>query len=143
VPFRNLPVDPRIAIIGNPNNPNNALGSLGGGCGPKVPNSAPGPGGTRPGTRACQLNPRFYKQYPNRYLQTLLITTSYSGGRIVPFLGMFYDWAGGVVVQPGVTLVRDPFRFTMDYTSVTSVAAQQFGTVRDKDNVRFQVEYVF
>ena len=143
MPFRNLPVDPRIAIIGNPNNPNNALGSLGGGCGPKVPNSAPGPGGTRPGTRACQLNPRFYKQYPNRYLQTLLITTSYSGGRIVPFLGMFYDWAGGVVVQPGVTLVRDPFRFTMDYTSVTSVAAQQFGTVRDKDNVRFQVEYVF
>ena len=48
-----------------------------------------------------------------------------------------------VVVQPGVTLVKDPFRFTFDYTSVTSVAAQQFGTVRDKDNVRFQVEYVF
>src|SRR5262245_32598988 len=143
VPFRNLPVDPRIAIIGNPNNPNNALGSLGGGCGPKVPNSVPGPGGKRPGTRACDLNPRFYKLYANRYLQTLLITTSYSGGRIVPFLGMFYDWAGGVVVQPGVTLVRDPFRLTMDYTSVTSVAAQQFGTVRDRDNIRFQVEYVF
>jgi hypothetical protein len=31
----------------------------------------------------------------------------------------------------------------MDYTAVTSVAAQQFGTVRDRDNIRFQVEYVF
>ncbi len=76
-------------------------------------------------------------------LQTLLITTSYYGGRIVPSFGMFYDWVGGLVFQPGVTYVRDPFRVTVDYTSVKSVAAQQFGTVRDKDNARFQVEYVF
>jgi hypothetical protein len=140
VPFRNLPVDPRIAIIGNPTDPQNALGALGGGCGPKDKNSTAKP---RPGTRACNLQPRLFPLQRDRFLQTLLITTSYSGGRIVPFLGMFYDWVGGVVVQPGVTLVRDPFRFTMDYTSVTSVAAQQFGTVRDRDNIRFQVEYVF
>jgi hypothetical protein len=140
VPFYNYAVDPRIAVIGNPTDPNNALGALGGGCGPKDKNSTATP---RPGTRACRLQPRLFPQKRDRYLQTLLITTSYSGGRIVPFLGMFYDWAGGVVVQPGVTLVRDPFRFTMDYTSVTSVAAQQFGTVRDRDNIRFQVEYVF
>jgi hypothetical protein len=141
VPFRNLPVDPRIAIIGDPQNPNNALPGAGG-CGAKVPD-APKVGGSRPGTRACRLQPRLFPLKRDRYLQTLLITTSYSGGRIVPFVGMFYDWVGGVVVQPGVTLVRDPFRFTMDYTSVTSVAAQQFGTVRDRDNIRFQVEYVF
>jgi hypothetical protein len=141
VPFRNLPVDPRLPIVGNPGAEGNVLPGVGG-CGPKVPD-APKVGGTRPGTRACNLFPRFYPLKRDRFLQTLLITTSYSGGRIVPFLGMFYDWVGGVVVQPGVTLVRDPFRFTMDYTSVTSVAAQQFGTVRDKDNVRFQVEYVF
>jgi Protein of unknown function (DUF1302) len=140
VPFRNLPVDPRIAIIGNPTDPENALGALGGGCGPKDKTSTAKP---RPGTRACNLQPRLFPLQRDRFLQTLLITTSYSGGRIVPFLGMFYDWVGGVVVQPGVTLVRDPFRFTMDYTSVTSVAAQQFGTVRDRDNIRFQVEYVF
>lgn len=117
-PFRNLPVAKNLPFIGSE-------------CGP--PNKR----------RACQLQPRLYPQRDNQVLQTLLITTSYSGGRIVPSLGLFYDWVGGVVVQPGVTLVRDPFRFTMDYTSVNAVAAQQFGTVRDKDNVRFQVEFVF
>ena len=141
VPFRNLPVDPRLPIVGNPSADGNVLPGVGG-CGAKVPN-APKVGGSRPGTRACRLQPRLFPQQQDRFLQTLLITTSYSGGRIVPSLGMIYDWVGGVVVQPGVTLVRDPFRVTVDYTSVTSVAAQQFGTVRDRDNVRFQVEYVF
>jgi hypothetical protein len=139
VPFRNLPVSARLPLVGNPSDPRNVLPGIGG-CGAKNPDSTARP---RPGTRACRLQPRLYPLKRDRYLQTLLITTSYSGGRIVPFVGMFYDWVGGVVVQPGVTLVRDPFRFTVDYTSVTSVAAQQFGTVRDRDNIRFQVEYVF
>jgi hypothetical protein len=56
---------------------------------------------------------------------------------------MFYDWQGAIVVQPGVTLVRDPFRFVTDFTLVNSVASGQFGAVRDRDNVRFQIEYVF
>src|SRR5262245_35225039 len=142
-PFRNGPVSPRLPIVGNPNNPNNPLGALGGGCGPKVPNAPKGPGGQRPGTRACNLNPRFYPLQDNQFLQTFLITTAYSGGRIVPSFGVFYDWVGGWVFQPGVTFVRDPFRLTMDYTSISAVAAQQFGAVRDKDNIRFQVEYVF
>jgi len=131
VPFRNLPVSPRLPIIGNPNNPNNPLGALGGGCGPKDHK------------RACRLQPRLFPLRSNQVLQTFLVTTSYYGGRVVPSFGMFYDWVGGFVFQPGVTYVRDPFRFTMDYTSVSSVAAQQFGTVRDKDNFRVQVEYVF
>jgi hypothetical protein len=146
-PYRNLPVSPKLPIVGNPNNPNNVLTPLLGpigGCGPRVRGSAKNPvTGTRPGTRACNLQPRFYPLRDDQFLQTFLITTSYSGGRIVPSFGVFYDWVGGWVFQPGVTLVRDPFRFTMDYTSISSVAAQQFGTVRDKDNVRFQVEYVF
>jgi hypothetical protein len=143
VPFRNLPVSSKLPIIGNPNDPNNPLGALGGGCGPKVKGAPKGPGGTRPGTRACELQPRLFPLQDNQFLQTLLITTAYSGGRIVPSFGIFYDWVGGWVFQPGVTLVKDPFRFTMDYTSISAVAAQQFGAVRDKDNVRFQVEYVF
>ena len=124
----------KIPVIGDPNNPGNILQGAAAAADRRARE--------RP-KRACNLQPRFYPQQQDQVLQTLLITTSYSGGRIVPFLGMFYDWVGGVVVQPGVTLVQDPFRFTFDYTSVTSVAAQQFGTVRDKDNVRFQVEYVF
>ena len=98
------------------------------------------PGG---GRRNCKLQPRFYRLDDNRFLHTLLITTSYRGGSVVPVLGMFYDWQGAYVVQPGVTLVHDPFRFTMDYTLVAGNATGQFGAVRDRDNVRFQVEYVF
>jgi hypothetical protein len=117
-PYRNLPLSSSIPIIGTS-------------CGP--PNKH----------RPCNLSPRFYPLQENQVLQTLLITTSYSGGRWVPSFGMFYDWVGGLVFQPGVTYVRDPFRVVFDYTSVKSVAAQQFGAVRDKDNLRFQVEYVF
>ena len=87
--------------------------------------------------------PRFFHLADDQFLQTLLITTSYSGGRIVPSYGMFYDWQGAIVVQPGVTLVRDPFRFIFDYTRIDGPPTGQIGAVRDRDNVRFQVEYVF
>ena len=70
-------------------------------------------------------------------------STSYSGGRVVPSLGMFYDWQGAIVFQPGVQLVRDPFRFIFDYTRIEGAPTGQFGAVRDRDNVRFQVEFVF
>jgi hypothetical protein len=120
VPFRNTAVAPNLPIIGNS-------------CGPK------GIGQGRP----CHLQPRLLHLDDNRFLHTLLITTAYSGGRIIPALGMFYDWQGAIVVQPGVTLVRDPFRFVTDFTLVNSVASGQFGAVRDRDNVRFQIEYVF
>jgi hypothetical protein len=103
VPFRNLPVSSKLPIIGNPNDPNNPLGALGGGCGPKVKGAPKGPGGSRPGTRACDLQPRLYPLQDNQVLQTLLITTAYSGGRIVPSFGIFYDWVGSWVFQPGVT----------------------------------------
>jgi len=90
-----------------------------------------------------KLRPRLYHLADNRFLQTLLITTSYSAGRVVPQFGMFYDWQGAIVFQPGVTLVRDPFRVVFDYTRIDGAPTGQFGAVRDKDNVRFQFEYVF
>jgi hypothetical protein len=93
--------------------------------------------------RNCPLQPRLLKLNDDRFLQTLLISTSYAGGRIVPQLGAFYDWQGAWVAQPGVTFIRDPFRFAMDYTGVFGAPTGQFGAVLDRDNVRFQVEYVF
>jgi hypothetical protein len=39
--------------------------------------------------------------------------------------------------------VWDPFRFVFDYTAVFGAPTGQFGTVRDRDNVRFQAEFVF
>ncbi len=121
VPFRNIAVDSSLPLIGNS-------------CGR---NPVPGQG------RPCWLQPRLLHLDDDRFLHTLLITTAYSGGRIVPSLGMFYDWQGAIVMQPGVALIRDPFRFVTDYTRITSVPSGQFGAVRDRDNVRFQVEYVF
>src|SRR5262245_22693697 len=93
--------------------------------------------------RACFLRPRLFHLDDDRFLNTILITTSYYGGRIIPSYGMFYDWQGAFVFQPGVTYSRDPFRFITDYTRVEAAPTGQFGAVRDRDNVRFQVEYVF
>jgi hypothetical protein len=95
------------------------------------------------GSRPCRLRPRLYHLDDDRFLHTLLITTSYSGGRIVPAFAMFYDWQGPLLFQPGVALVRDPFRFIVDYTRIEGPATGQIGTVRDRDNLRFQVEFVF
>lgn len=120
VRFRNLAVDPTLPVIGNS-------------C---------GPGGVGQG-RPCRLRPRLLALHDDRFLHTLLITTAYSGGRILPSYGMFYDWQGALVFQPGVTLVRDPFRLVLDYTRIEAAPTGQFGAVRDRDNARVQVEFVF
>jgi len=137
-PFRNLPVASNFPVAGRVGNP--LLGALGikQGCATGRRDAA-----GNPIRRNCVLRPRAYHLADDRFLNTLLITTSYSGGRIVPSFGMFYDWQGAVVVQPGVTLVRDPFRVTFDYTLVAGAPTGQFGAVRDRDNVRFQMEFVF
>jgi hypothetical protein len=120
VPYRNIGVPSNAPLVGK----------ISGGCGAN-------------GNRNCRLRPRFYRLADDQFLQTLLITTTYAGGRIIPALGMFYDWQGAGVVQPGVTFVWDPFRFVFDYTAVLGAPTGQFGAVRDRDNVRFQAEFVF
>ncbi|TMA94579.1 MAG: hypothetical protein E6J77_03390 [Deltaproteobacteria bacterium] len=116
VPFRNIPVDRSIPIIGT-------------GCGV--------------GTRACQLRPRLFHLADDQLLHTFNVSTSYYGGRVVPSYSMFYDWQGSILLQPGVMLVRDPFRYVFDYTRIEGPPTGQIGTLRDRDNVRVQVEYVF
>ena len=125
VPFRNIPVDKSFLIIGT-------QGPLGIGC----PTAS---GGKRP----CSLRPRLIHLQDDQFLHTLLITTSYYGGRIVPIYTLFYDWQGAILNQPGISYIRDPFRFTFDYTRIDGPATGQVGTLRDRDNVRFQVEFVF
>ena len=116
VPFRNIPVDTAIPINGT-------------GCGG--------------GKRACLLRPRLFHLADDQVLHTFNVNTSYYGGRVVPSFSMFYDWQGSVLVQPGVTLVRDPFRYVFDYTRIEGPATGTIGTLRDRDNVRVQLEYVF
>jgi hypothetical protein len=101
----------------------------------------PGPRGTK---RSCRLQPRLLAIPDDQFLHTFLVSTSYRGGKVVPSFAMFYDWAGAFLFQPGVTLVRDPFRFVFDYTRINAgIGTGRLAALRDRDNVRFQVEYVF
>ena len=117
VPARNIAVGNQTPILGT-------KGLFATGC--------TGPNGA---TVSCPLQPRLFHLNDNRFLQTLLITTSYSGGRVVPAFGVFYDWQGALVFQPGVQFVRDPFRFLIDYTRIQGAMTGAFGAVRDRDKI--------
>ena len=107
----------------------------------------------------CQAQPvpqpnnstRTINRVQDQFLHTLRIDTTYRTSipftdttvQATPSFGMFYDWQGMFVFQPGVRFVRDPWRFIVDYTNVNSgVFRTTFGAVRDRDNLRFQIEYV-
>jgi hypothetical protein len=84
-------------------------------------------------------------------LQTLAIATTYLTKvpatdvniQVTPGYAMFYDWQGMMLFQPSVRVVRDPWRLIVDYTTINSgVFRYPIGFVRDRSNVRFQVEYV-
>lgn len=81
----------------------------------------------------------------DQFLQTLLISTSYRSGTINPSLVLFYDWSGAFVAAPGVTFIRDPFRFRVEYDFLYASrlrGASGTSLLRDRDNVLFQLEYV-
>ena len=63
--------------------------------------------------------------------------------QVTPGYNMFFDWQGMILFQPNLRFVRDPWRFIVDYTTINSgVFRFPLGFVRDRSNVRFQVEYV-
>jgi hypothetical protein len=85
------------------------------------------------------------------FLHTLAISTTYNVAapftntniQVSPGFNMFYDWQGMFLFQPGVRFVRDPWRLILDYTTINSgVYRYQIGLVRDRSNVRAQIEYV-
>lgn len=89
--------------------------------------------------------PVFVREPENQFLQTLLISTSYMSSKVNPQLLMVYDWGGAFVLQPGVTLVRDPFRVVLDYTFITAgtlKGGSGVSLLRDRDNVQIRFEYV-
>lgn len=91
------------------------------------------------------VEPDFVANYANQYLQTLLISTSYASGQVNPSATIFYDWSGAFVFVPSVTLVRDPFRFTVEYNYIEAGSLKGnsgVSLVRDRDNLLFQFEYV-
>jgi hypothetical protein len=89
--------------------------------------------------------PNFVHSPVDQYLQTLLITSPYYGGRSLPSLGIFYDWSGAWVLQPSFTYSVDPFRFTVTYNFLAATdlkGGAGISLLRDRDNILFQIEYV-
>lgn len=88
--------------------------------------------------------PEYVHNPADQYLQTLLISTTYMGGKVTPNLGLLYEWAGALVVQPAVTYLYDPFRFTLSYSYLWANdlrGGAGISLLRDRDNVLFQFEY--
>ena len=89
--------------------------------------------------------PVFVKEPTDQFLHTLLVSTSYMSSKVNPQLTLFYDWGGALVVQPAVTFLYDPFRFTIDYTFIhasTLKGGSGVSLLRDRDNVQLRFEYV-
>lgn len=86
-------------------------------------------------------NQAFVNLDPYQIINTLSMSTSYYSGVISPALVFLYDWQGTWLVQPGVTLVRDPFRLTVQYNYIDG-QFNGIGFLRDRDNLILQLEVV-
>ena len=78
----------------------------------------------------------------HQFVNTFSVSTSFRSGVIAPRLVFFYDWQGSWLVQPGVTLTRDPFRLTLQYNYIDG-QFNGIGFLRDRDNLIAQMEMVF
>ncbi len=89
--------------------------------------------------------PDLVKSSTDQFLQTLLISTQYFSGQLVPTLTLAYDWDGAIAIIPQVTFLRDPFRLTFSYSYLEANDLKGNAGVsllRDRDNFLFQIEYV-
>ena len=66
------------------------------------------------GLPVAAAEPEFVHNAADQYLQTLLVGTTYLGGKVSPSLSILFDWSGSVVVQPNVAYSYDPFRFILN-----------------------------
>ena len=93
---------------------------------------------------------RVVERVQDELLQTLLINTTYNVPlpataltiQTSPALAVYYDWQGMLLFQPSLRFARDPWRLVVDYSAINSgVFRGLIGFVRDRSNVRVQVEY--
>ncbi len=97
------------------------------------------------GENADAAVPNFAPSPVDQFLQTLLIASPYYGGRVLPSMAIFYDWANAWVLQPSLTYSVDPFRFTFTYNFLSATdlkGGQGISLLQDRDNFLFQFEYV-
>ena len=94
---------------------------------------------------------RVVERVQDEILQTLLVNTTYNtivpgtsfNIQTTPGLALYYDWQGMLLFQPSLRFGRDPWRLVIDYSTINSgVFRGLIGFVRDRSNVRVQVEFV-
>jgi hypothetical protein len=73
---------------------------------------------------------------------TLIVNTTYRNGTIVPQMVTAYDPRGVWFVQPSVNLIREPFRFQIQYSMITGQFTG-YGFFRDRDQLSFILNLLF
>ncbi len=73
---------------------------------------------------------------------TFLANTNYLNGRITPQMVVAYDIRGAWLVMPSVLLLREPFRFMIQYSAIAGQFTG-FGGFRDRDQLTFILTYLF
>ncbi len=72
---------------------------------------------------------------------TALASTMYRKGTINPQLALAYDVRGAWLIQPSVNLIREPFRFMIQYSAIQGNFTN-FGAFRDRDQITFILTYL-
>jgi hypothetical protein len=79
------------------------------------------------------------KQYENSI--TAILSTTYMKGNLLPQLALAYDPRGAWLVQPQVNYIREPFRFSIQYSAIEGNFTN-FGLFRDRDQISFTLSYL-
>jgi hypothetical protein len=75
------------------------------------------------------------------HIFTMVLSTMYRKGTIIPQMAVAYDVRGAWLVQPSVNLIREPFRFMLQYSAIEGNFTS-FGVFRDRDQISFIFTYL-
>jgi hypothetical protein len=72
---------------------------------------------------------------------TFMVNTMYRKGTLNPQIALAYDVRGAWLIQPSVNLIREPFRFMIQYSAIAGNFTS-FGAFRDRDQITFILTYL-
>jgi hypothetical protein len=85
------------------------------------------------------------KDYPHEdkfeHTFTLLVSSTYVKGNLLPQVSAAYDLQGAIMVQPQVQYIWEPFRFTVQYTNIMG-SWNSLAFFRDRDQIAFVFAYM-
>jgi hypothetical protein len=75
------------------------------------------------------------------HIFTLLVSSTYRKGNLLPQVSAAYDLRGSIMVQPAVQYIWEPFRFMVQYSAIMGSFAN-FGFFRDRDQIAIIFTYL-